>query len=222
MVVLYPGLCPSNVNKDAKYSVVHGDNGNMEVRLIYRASSREKWLLTTDRHEPLVNMVNSVKVELTGTPGGAFYINEYGHVLVPHPNGGCAYAGTYKSLLKFDYDGREISPIPPIGLRPGDRWLGPKVGVCYVLCAGGNDVKYELVSGVASREVYLSDYVGRDAAQRLARRLATVKGQQGGRIYINEVREFFAPISTTDGNVHLYLGALGDDPWFPTPQVPGA
>ena len=57
--MIYPGLAPSNVNKDAKYSVVSGEGG-YEVRLC-NASSREVALLTTGDHDELVDMVNTVK-----------------------------------------------------------------------------------------------------------------------------------------------------------------
>ncbi|GLY21814.1 hypothetical protein [Micromonospora sp. NBRC 101691] len=216
-MLIYPGLAPSNVNKDAKYSVVHSRQGGMEVRLVYRVSSREKQLLTNDRHEKLVAMVNHVKEEVNGLPGGAFYINEYGDVLVPHPNGGCVFAGSYDEFLKFDFDGQEIGPVPSPDLAPGDQWLGPHVGIPYVLTAGASDFRYEVISGQRSREYRLSDVVGQSAARLLARRLATVKGYAGGRVYINEARHFFAPV----GSSYLYLGPLGDEPWFPAPAVPG-
>ena len=74
--MIYPGLAPSNPSKDAKYSVVSGEGG-YEVRLVYRVSSREVALLTTGDHDELVDMVNTVKTEMTGQPGGAFYINEF-------------------------------------------------------------------------------------------------------------------------------------------------
>ena len=63
-------------------------------------------------------MVNSVKEGSTGAPGGAFYINEYKHVLVPTSEG-CLYAGKYAPLLRFSFEGVEITPEPPPGLSPG-------------------------------------------------------------------------------------------------------
>jgi hypothetical protein len=60
----------------------------------------------------------------------------------------------------------------------------------------------------------LSDDVGRTAANQLARRLARVKGSSGGRIYINERCEFFAPVTSADYARFLYLGHLADDTWF--------
>ncbi|MFF5219443.1 hypothetical protein [Micromonospora sp. NPDC000442] len=221
MFTFYPGLSPSNVNKDAKYSVTHSLAGGMEVRLVYRISAREKELLTNDRHEDLVAMVNEVKEKVNGAPGGAFYINEYHDVLVPHPDGTCIYAGTYDDILEFDYDGQVIGPVPPHTLTPGASWSGPHAGIPYVLRAGGTDIKYELTSGRRIREVRLSDEVGPEAARSLARRLAAFKGDSGGRVYINEACHFFAPRATADGTGYIYLGALEDDAWFPAPEVPG-
>ncbi|MBM0236516.1 hypothetical protein JNW88_03910 [Micromonospora sp. ATA32] len=221
MLYPYPGLSPSNVNKDAKYSVVSSRNGGWEVRLIYRVSEREKELLTTDRHERLVAKVNKVKEKLNGLPGGAFYINEYKHVLVPHPAGGCAYILTYPDLLKFDLDGRKVSPVATPGLSPGELWSGPHPGIRYVLNVSGTDIKYERESGRTRREYRLSDAVGEIPAKLLARRLAKVKNGGGG-IYINEAREFFAPLTSGGSSVaYVYLGSLGDDAWFPAPEVPG-
>jgi hypothetical protein len=59
-MIIYPGHVPSNVARDAKYSVVWGSEGRMEVRLIYRISGGERVLLTTDRHDELVEMVNEI------------------------------------------------------------------------------------------------------------------------------------------------------------------
>jgi hypothetical protein len=194
----------------------------MEVRLVYRVTARERELLTTDRHDALVAMVNQVKVEETDQLGGAFYINEYFDVLVPTQAGGCFYAGTYEKLLEFDFEGGIISPRPTAGLQPGEPWPGPHVGICYRLTAGGNDIKYERSVRLRRIQEYrLSDLIGQRAAAQLANRLRQIKGSQGGRVYINEVGEFFAPMNDGDGGIsYVYLGPLEDDPWFPAPDVP--
>jgi hypothetical protein len=212
-VYLYPGNPPSNVTKEAKYSVVRAKDG-WGVRLIYSVSNRQRDLLTTTAHPQLSDMVNRAKVEVTGDEGGAFYINEYGHVLVPSPEG-VLYAGSYHKELEFDFEGTQIRPTAPDGLRPGDVWVGPRVGIRYVLNAGGDDVYYEH-KPTPTRTVKhcLSDDVGRAAATHLARRLARVKGTNGGRIYINERCEFFAPVTSADYARFLYLGHLEDDTWF--------
>ncbi|MFC4145753.1 hypothetical protein ACFO0M_05765 [Micromonospora mangrovi] len=209
------------MNKDAKYSIVHSPKGGMEVRLVYRISAREKELLTNDRHERLVAMVNAVKEKINGVPGGAFYINEFHDVLVPHPDGGSVYAGTYGDILEFDYDGQIVGPVPPSDLEAGAAWPGPHAGIPYVLRAGGTDIKYDHVSGRRVREVRLSDEVGTQPARLLARRLAAFKGDAGGRVYINEASHFFAPITTTTGTSYVYLGGIDDDAWFAAPDVPG-
>lgn len=216
----YPGHIPSNVAKDAKYSVVSGPNGGMEIRLVYRLSSSERELLTTDRHDPLVEMVNDVKLQKNARAGGVFYVNEYYDVLVP-TEGGCFYAGNYPHLLEFAFEGRVIGPTAPDDLQPGEPWSGPHVGIRYVLTADGVDIKYEShVTATRIRTERLSDHVGQPAARRLAARLGSHKGVGGGRVYINEASEFFAPVSNGARVDYLYLGHLDEDLWFPAPDVP--
>ena len=65
----YPGLKPSNVNKDAKYSIRTGDHGDHEVQLLYRLNAKERALLSTQDHSDLVEMVNEAKVFGNGSPG---------------------------------------------------------------------------------------------------------------------------------------------------------
>jgi hypothetical protein len=193
----------------------------MEIRLVYRVSDRERELLTTDNHDDLVEKINNVKLELTSTPGGAFYINEYRDVLVPDTiNGGCVYAGNYTRDLEFDYNGILITPRAPQDLRPGDPWPGPHAGIRYTLAASGGEIRYELKSGRNIRERWLSDDVGRSAADELARRVATIKGNSGGRFYVNEACEIFAPLTRAEGGVeYVYIGPLADSAWFDAPDV---
>lgn len=214
----YPGYVPSNVSKDAKYTIRHGASG-WEVQLPFRVSDREVFLLAHDGHPELVDMVNRVKADANGAEGGAFYINEFCDVIVPTQRG-VYFAGMYDDLLEFDMEGSVVSPEPPASLRPGDPWPGPHVGVRYVLKAGGSDIKYVLTSGRRSVEHRLSDVAGPAAARALIERLVSVKGSSGGRIYINERCQFFGPAG--DGSSgFVYLGALDDDPWFSPPDVPG-
>ena len=218
-VYLYPGYAPSNVAKDAKYSVKRGDGGSWVVHLVYHLDHSTRELLTTDAHPQLVEMVNRVKREITGTEGGAFYINEHCHVLVPDQQGALS-AGEYAKELKFAFDGGTMGPRPPKSVKPGDEWKGPHVGVRYTLAAGNDDIYYEInLTPTRVQRVRLSEEVGKVPARRLAARLAQHKGNGGGRIYINEQCEFFAPINV-DGLPFAYLGHLDDDPWFPAPELP--
>jgi len=213
----YMGNAPSNVNKDAKYSIVRG-SGDWEIRLVFRISSAERALVTTSSHPEVIELVNAVKEDVNGGPGGAFYINEYKHVLVPTQDG-CMYAGRYLPLLRFRFEGQEISPEAPSGLRPGDDWTGPRVGIAYVLTADGSDVRYRVETRpnvLADRK--LSAEIGKGQATKTARQLAHHK-PGGGRIYVNEAFECFGPAPGGDGLTHIYLGKIEEAAWFQEPSV---
>lgn len=211
----YRGLCPSNVAQDAKYSMsVAG-----EVRLSYRIDSRTRDLLTTDAHPTLATMVNAAKEQFNGRPGGVFYINEFSNVVVPgKASGTCLHAGHYDGLLEFQLDGAVISPRAPAHLRAGAEWPGPHAGVAYLLCAGGDDIRYELRQGNRITEVRLSDVVGEKEAKKTAARVSAVKGSMGGKFYINEQCEMFAPVPSNGSWIFLYIGHLEDSAWFSPPD----
>jgi hypothetical protein len=212
---LYRGHAPSNVSKDAKYTVT----ADGEVRLTYRVDTRTKELLTTGKHPKLVKMVNAIKNELNGTPGGVFYINEFGDVLVPgQARGTCHWAGHFDGKLEFDFGGAVISSQAPEDLDPGDRWPGPHPGVPYVLCAGGRDLRYKRRDGTRVTEVHLSGEVGENAAIETSSRIAEVKGTSGGRFYINERCELFGPVASNDYEHFVYIGHLEDSAWFDPPD----
>lgn len=209
---LYTGYVPSNVSKDAKYKV----SAEGEVHLLYRIDQRTRELLSTSEHADLVEMVNRVKEQINGRPGGAFYINEFGGVLVPGLEGGCYWAGCYEETLEFSFERSVISPVAPPGLEPGDYWPGPHAGVRYKLRAGGLDIVYLLQDGRRSREYRLSDFYPADEAADTAAKISSIKGTHGGRFYINERRELFGPVDGHDGFV--YFGHLEDCVWFHPPE----
>jgi hypothetical protein len=224
----YKGHWPSNVAKDAKYSV-RTEDGGWKVKLLYRVNSGDEYLLAAEAHDELVEMVNVVKRATSNNEGGAFYINEYHHVLVPNLEGRVYFAGEYDDYLEFPFNGGRIGPKAPDGLKPGDPWPGPHVGVAYTLAAGGNDIYHEVKLVDAhgqefTRKVKLSDIAGAADARGLANRLAATKGSSGGRIYINEASEFFSP-PANQGGEFIYLGHLEPDAraepdeWFPVPPT---
>ncbi|WBB47436.1 hypothetical protein O3597_20125 [Verrucosispora sp. WMMA2044] len=207
----YPWIEPSSTKTDAKYRVT----ADGHIRLVYIVDRRERALLTTDQHSPLVKMVAEVKREHGEPPSGVFYINEWRHVLVK-AGGGTWYAGRYDQLLEFDLDETRISPVAPGHLSPGDNWVGPRVGVKYILKASGDDIycRRQIRPG-RQRDEYLSDYLA--SASEVVRRWAKHK-RAGGSIYINEARELFAPVGT-DVVAYTYLGRVPLDSWFPQPDV---
>jgi hypothetical protein len=204
------------VSKDAKYSVSIDD----QIRLDYWYGPREKVLFTTADHQALGRMVNDVKREIhDGHAGGAFYINEYGDVLVPDGAGGaCYWAGHYDKLLEFRDEELHVSPLAPDGLQPGDPWPGPHVGIPYVLTAGGKDVRYEVRNGNRIRIEVLSDHIGAASAAKLGQRISQVKSTAGGRFFINERMELFTPLSDGGAVTYVYVGNLDEDGWFPPPD----
>jgi hypothetical protein len=210
------GAPPAQVRKDGKYRVVSGSDG-YEVQVIYRINNRERALLATSEHAQLVDLVNEAKVELTGQRGGAFYINEFRDVLVPRDPGTSFWIGTFDGLLTFDLDATTVvTPKAPPGLRPGDLWPGPRVGIQYTLTARGSDLRYEVQSGRIRREVRLSDHVGADSAAETAALAAAYK-QGGGAVYINECSEMFVPTVDAEPE-YIYVGNIGELPWFSPPE----
>jgi hypothetical protein len=217
----YTGNSPARVSKDAKYTVTAGG----AIRLEYQESRRVRWLLTTEDHEALADMVNAVKRELPGRDGrdgGAFYINEFKAVLVPDGQGGsCFWAGDYERELIFREGELEVTPRAPEGLDPGEVWSGPHVGIPYVLNAGATDLRYETVDGRRRESVFLSDHVGASAARATAAFIAEVKGQSGGRVFVNEMCELFAPVGIAGDWEYQYIGPLDENAWFkPPPEFP--
>jgi len=213
----YPGPIPLAPKKDGKYTLLERD-GNYGVVLRFQTGTGTKELRPTKEHPKLVEMVNKIKIERSGAPGGQFLINEYFHVVVPTQDSDYLFAGTYETLLEFSHDGEIVSGRAPESLEPGDPWPGPLVGARYTLAAGGADIyyKHEASPGV-TKKVNLSDFHPEAAVRALTNRLMAVKGKAGGTICINEAGEFFSPVN----GVVLYLGPLGEDVWFPAPDVDG-
>ncbi len=119
----YDGNCPKNVAKDAKYSIRSGGD-RFVVALTYATSGDEIYRLALEDHYELIEMVNSVKVALTGKPNGSFYINEFGHVIVPVVGSSdYFFAGVYRRPLIFEFDSDKISGLP---IRPDGSTLSPE------------------------------------------------------------------------------------------------
>lgn len=217
---IFPGNCPHNVSKDAKYSV-RGSDGR--IGLTYCTADDERWHMTTKAHPELADMVNDVKRTHGRAPNGPFYINEYKQVIVPVGDEALYYlAGTYDAALQFEFDGKTISGEPRDldgkPLRPGDTWTGPHAGIPYVLAAAGNDIYYRTFPRPnVEKRIRLSAEKGRSGAEQIARMLSAFKGSGGGRFYVNEFCSVFSPINGTDGLQYLYIGQIDLDSWFANP-----
>lgn len=222
---VFPGNCPRNVNKDAKYAV-RTVKGRAVIALRYLSANGEEWLATTRRHPDLVDIVNEVKTTMGEAPNGPFYINEYRQVIVPVADGNYYYAGDYEARLRFEFEGKTLSgeavDLRGRRLSPGDTWDGPHPGIPYILKAGGGDVFYRAQPRPnVTKKTMLSSEVGPDAARAFANRVMGVKGFEGGRFYINEWSELFAPVAEEYELTYIYIGHLdNDEPWYPKPSVP--
>ena len=219
---MFPGNCPHNVSKDAKYSV-RGSDGR--VGLTYSTEDDERWHMTTKAHPALADMVNDVKRTHGSGPNGPFYINEYKQVIVPvGPAAQYYFAGTYDQPLQFEFEGKKISgePLDFNGkpLRPGDTWTGPHAGIPYVLTAAANDVYYRTSPRPdVEKRVKLSAERGKSSAAQIARLLSAFKGTGGGRFYVNEFCAVFSPINGADGLQYIYIGQIDLESWFPDPMA---
>ena len=106
---VFPGNCPGNVKRDAKYVVRSGHSGPV-VALTYDAGDDERWHVTTEAHPALVKMVNGVKRAMGGSTNGPFYINEYHQVIIPVGDSATYYyAGEYDQPLEFAFEGKLLS-----------------------------------------------------------------------------------------------------------------
>src|SRR6266478_8869426 len=136
--VLFPGNCPRNVSKDAKYGVTSGSGRKSPgVGLMYCTDDDQRWHMTTQAHPELEELVSAVKRTYGKSPYGPFYINEYKQVIVPvGDSGGYYMAGLYETPLRFEFEGNMISgearDLDERPLQPGDTWVGPHAGIPYV------------------------------------------------------------------------------------------
>jgi hypothetical protein len=239
---LYRGVWPQNVSKLAKYAIRFID-GDWKVSVLYEAGEGLRYLAVEGAGNDLIAQVNAVKTLLREQPGGAFYVNEYRHVIVPvkgDPASGTGshyyYAGRLWTDFSFEFEGEPLTtkPVHRNGtpLEPGEHWGGPRPGIPYVLAAGGGDIYYETpaltdgdlpaVRPSMTRQVRLSRVLeDRVSVAQTIRPIASIRGHQGGRFYVNEHGAMFTPIEAGDGNGldYVYCGQINPSAWFPEPDV---
>lgn len=215
---IFRGNCPKNVSRDAKYRIRSSPTG-LVVELTYETDRGETWLPTTEDHPELASMVNLVKVEVNERKNGAFYINEHHQVIVPDMRGTYYLAGEYDRQLRFHFEGHVLSgdgkSLAGRRLAAGDEWDGPHPGIPYRLAAGARDIYYKIRPRLnVSEKIHLSKFIGKRTSVAVAATIATQKGHDGGRFYVNEWRQIFAPINGPSLS-YVYLGELDIDRWFP-------
>lgn len=241
-LTLYRGVWPQNVSKLAKYAVRFVE-GDWKVTVLYDAGDGLRYLAVEGGAPDIATRVNSVKTALSDQPGGAFYVNEYRHILVPVTADASSRVGSHYYMagrldtdFRFEFEGQPLTakPVNPDGtpLSRKDRWVGPRPGIPYVLAAGGCDIYYEtpaLTDGdpptirpSMTRRVQLSKViVDKSLIETATWPISSVRGHRGGRFYVNEHRATFTPVDSGDGNGidYIYCGTVNPSAWFPEPRV---
>ena len=238
---LYRGVWPGNVNRTAKYTV---RRKNGEWRVMVRVElAKGVFYRAVDKADSvdIVQLVNEVKTQEGSDKGGAFYLNEYWHLIVPVQIGESDtyyfFAGKLQNReFEFDFDGEKITS-KPVGkdgnpLKPGDEWIGPRPGIPYVLVAGGNDIRRELpaikdddpptvMQGVERRENLSNVLDDSSLLDSAIRPIFDIKGHSGGRFYVNEHGAIFTPLTSgdEDGINYFYCGQINESAWFPEPNI---
>ena len=239
---LYRGLWPQNVSKLAKYSVRFVD-GAWKVTVLYEAGAGLRYLAVEGGGTEVASRINDIKTALRDEPGGAFYVNEYRHLIVPVAGSSSSgtgshyyYAGRLETDFSFEFDGRLLTTKPIRGngtpLAVGESWVGPRPGIPYVLAAGAVDIYYETpalteddppnVRTSMRRKVQLSKIV-RDnvVVKRACRPIADIRGHQGGRV-LRERARCHVHTARCGRRQRSRLHLLRTDrsiAWFPEPKV---
>lgn len=220
--IKFGGNSGASITKQGKYRVSHDPDG-FSISVVIETPDGIRCYPSTDKHPKLVELVNKVKVEIRGSEAGPFFINEWKQVIVPAGNPvEYYYAGEYHPEIILGLDGEEFSGRPHDNegnlLKPGDLWTGrPRPGIEYILKAGGADIEYVVQVGLNREKICrLSKFVGVEDARRVARKIAIIKGNKGGRFFVNEYGAIFGPKQVASGYDFVFIGILsGSDPWFP-------
>jgi len=220
--IKFGGNSGASITKQGKYRVSHEPDG-FSISVVIETPDGIRCYPSTDKHPKLVELVNKVKVEIRGSEAGPFFINEWKQVIVPAGNPvEYYYAGEYHSEIILGLDGEEFSGRPHDNqgnlLKPGDSWTGrPRPGIEYTLKAGGGDIEYKVLLAPNREKICrLSKIIGVENARRVARKIAVIKGNKGGRFFVNEYGAIFGPKQVASGYDFVFIGILSDsDPWFP-------
>jgi hypothetical protein len=220
--IKFGGNSGASITKQGKYRVSHEPDG-FSISVVIETPDGIRCYPSTDKHPKLVELVNKVKVEIRGSEAGPFFINEWKQVIVPAGNPvEYYYAGEYHPEIILGLDGEEFSGRPHDNegnlLKPGDSWTGrPRPGIEYILKAGGADIEYVVQVGPNREKICrLSKFVGVEDARRIARKIAIIKGNKGGRFFVNEYGAIFGPKQVASGYDFVFIGILlSSDPWFP-------
>ncbi len=236
--MLYRGPWPQNVSKMAKYAV-KSFSGKWQVAVTCDLGGGLRHIAVESGDAGIADQVNRIKKTIVGQEGGAFYINEHHHLIVPVAEDGSSHyyeAGKVNPDFTFNFEGNRLTTKPVnsdgMPLSPGDSWVGPRPGIPYKLAAGGNDIYYETPAltdedpptarrGVIKKVMLSAVLNNKNAVARSVETIYNIRGHQGGRFYVNEHKAIFTPVDKGDGNGldYIYCGQVDILSWFPEPPL---
>ena len=179
-------------------------------------------LVESDAAYELAQAVRTAKVQLGGWGGGSFLINEHGQVLVPASDGcgNVMLAGEIEGSLEFEdpFRPREtLNLADDGGLKPGDPWDRPYVGMWYNLSKHGRI--YRMRSGPSGQDMEAPP--AQDS--RLVRALRSLRSSGPVRFVVNPhgiVLTKRPPHSTwgthceDESWLAVYVGRISRESWF--------
>jgi hypothetical protein len=217
--------CPG---KDSRLTLKHNRNHPGQPWWVFYEPPGDDPIPADDPHEELVEVVNSLKMEMAHTEGGPFSINEHGQVIAraraPAGPGNTAHIinvtsrGTVSEyLVPILFRDGELDPQSTPG--EGESWPGPLSGMTYKFAAPGNpqppsrklDEIFVTEEGIVlqiSTQAGIAPYP--PVGGCLARFLLALRRQlpQGGRFRVNEHGRAFT------SNRAVYIGTIPKDEWF--------
>jgi hypothetical protein len=160
--------------------------------------------------------VNRVKLRYGSYRGGSFAINEFGQIIVPLQGTGARYlVGTVEGSLLFqspDDNGKYFTLNAPEGIRPGQIWDRPYVGMPFHLANSG--VIYRILDDEGDR---LVDFlVFRDIP--LIQQLHKIRGWRGCRFLVNYLGVVLTKHEHQGLWLPLYVGTLDYTQWYSRSQ----
>jgi hypothetical protein len=168
----------------------------------------------TQGTEQLISAINAVKWRYNHQPGGSFVVNEYGQVLVPTRAGKRFCVGKITGVMLLrNVDTQEIVDLSDdAGLRPGDPWDLPYVGLAYRLSCRSQIYYWDKTNG-RSIKPHTQDW-------DLIHQLRTVRRYGAVRFLVNPYGLVLTKIPKgafdPDGDQWqpVYVGRIDYDKWF--------
>lgn len=216
--------CPG---KDSRFTIKHNSEEPGNPWWVFYNPPGDNPMPADDPHKELVQLVNSMKLEIAHSEGGAFSINEHGQVIARAKD----TTGVGNTVHIVNVTNRGVSkysePLlfangtldPMVLPDEGEVWPGPLSGMTYSFAAPGNAqvpsrnvdeifVKEEGELLQISTHAHISPYPPihgplTDFLTALRRRFP-----QGGRFRVNEHGRAF----TSNGNIYIDLIPLNS--WF--------